>query len=104
MFRQLKEYRNDIGRFREIQSLSLHTIFPGLTQPATGSRLLSRLSRIGPGFPFAGMEATMSRKRPVDRSDWHEFFRKIPIWVWILLLVLLFGRFVLVALAHIFWG
>jgi len=50
------------------------------------------------------MEATMSRKLPADRSDWQEFFRKIPTWVWILLLVLLFGRFVLVALAHIFLG
>lgn len=41
---------------------------------------------------------------PADRSDWKAFFRKIPTWVFVLLLVLLFGRFILIALAHLFLG
>jgi hypothetical protein len=98
------KYRNNIGAFRKMRPIPLHTIFTALTQPAAGSRLLARSFPIGPGFPFGGTEAAMSWKRPADRSDWQEYFRKIPAWVWILLMLLLFGRFVLVALAHIFWG
>ena len=46
----------------------------------------------------------MPQNRPFNRSDWREYFQKIPTWVWVLLLVLLFGRFVLVLLAHLFYG
>lgn len=46
----------------------------------------------------------MPRKLPADRSDWQAFFRKIPTWVSVLLLVLLFGRLALIVLAHLFFG
>jgi hypothetical protein len=84
-------------------SFSAHTIFPALTQPDANAHFYFEFSRtklVLSRFP----EAAMPFPPPADRSDWKAFFRKIPKWVFVLLLVLLFGRFILIGLAHLFLG
>jgi hypothetical protein len=76
-----------------------HIIFLAWTQPAGDPRF-----RPGESHPSNDPEAMMPLKSPMDRSDWKAFFRKIPTWVFLLLLILLFGRFILIVLVHFLFG
>ncbi len=38
------------------------------------------------------------------KTEWKQFFSKLPPWILLLILVLLFGRFVIIAVWHWIYG